>query len=336
MKLKKLKIELTKHCTLACAHCSAFAHPLQNLALPYLRVEQLIKEFTELGGEEITFTGGEPFLYEGLPNLLRLASENRLSTVVFTSGVLKRDKQLISLNAGALSDYSVLPNKAVFSLYDATPDGHELVTKQSGSFQLTIESIEKCPQLGIAVDLHFVLTKRNVDVFPELVKLAEHLHCQTIRILRYVPHGRGKKNRDELQPDYIDMKRFIDLLRTLKPLSGVEMKLGSAFGFIAPDMTSNCTAGVEELVVDAYGNIYPCSAFVNVRVLGQHGNVLQSSLADIWNSSEYLRQVRNVLQQRKQCTTDHNCHPGCIAQKTIVQGFISDNINDPDQIGLLG
>jgi MoaA/NifB/PqqE/SkfB family radical SAM enzyme len=302
---------------------------------PLLRVEQLIDEFSELGGEELTFSGGEPFLFRDLPKLIQLASKKRLSTVVFSSGVLYEKNKLTALSDDTLGNFTILPNKVVFSLYDSTPSGHELITRQPGSYQLTVESIKKCNELGIRVDLHFVPTKLNIDSFPELVRIAEQHQCQTIRILRYVPHGRGKRNRDQLQPDYVDMKRFIDVLRDLKHKSRVELKLGSAFGFIAPDLASNCTAGIEELVVDAHGSIFPCSAFSNFSISGKYENILQSSLSEVWNNSEYLKQVRNALIQRPQYIVDTKKHLGCIAQKTIYQGYITDDIDDPDQVYLL-
>jgi radical SAM protein with 4Fe4S-binding SPASM domain len=332
MRLKKLKVELTKRCTLACSHCSAFANPQNDVALLFPRVEQLLYEFAELSGEEMTFTGGEPFIYNGISKLLQSASNLNIRTVIFSSGIVKNDMNYKSLDSEFFADYAALPNQIVFSLYSASADLHELVTKKPNSFNLTINSIKNCVALGIAVDLHFVPTKQNIDKFPDLVYLAETLGCKKIRILRYVPHGRGKLNKDILQPDFNDMNELISIVRRLKGKTSVMLKLGSAFGFLAPDLTTECAAGVDELVVDAKGNVFPCSALTNVRIEGQHGNILESKLQDVWINSEYLKEIRDVLEERKQCHTEVGCHPGCIAQKTIALGYISDHIMDPDQV----
>lgn len=331
MKLTKLKVELSKQCTLACVHCSAFANPYNKISLPYSRVEHLLYEFAELQGEEVTFSGGEPFIYAGLPALIQTASVLGLRTVAFSSGVVKSEPNFVSLSSSFFSNYPVLPTKIVFSVYSASANEHELITAEPNSFYLTTTSIKQCVDLGIAVDLHYVPTKQNIRSFPSLVRLAENFHCDTIRILRYVPHGRGKLNKDHLQPDAKDMQEFVSMVTRLQEDTCVNLKLGSAFGFMASGLTSECAAGVDELVIDAKGFVYPCSAFVNVSIGGQHGNILDSTLEDIWKYSDYLAQVRRVLDHRKQCTSKTGCHPGCIAQKTISLGYIADHIMDPDQ-----
>lgn len=67
---RKLRIELGLDCPLRCRHCSANAAPGHPLALGTEIVRRLIAEFAAMGGEEITFTGGEPLVNTYLPDFL--------------------------------------------------------------------------------------------------------------------------------------------------------------------------------------------------------------------------------------------------------------------------
>ncbi|OPG16963.1 radical SAM protein [Ferroacidibacillus organovorans] len=337
MELKKLKLEIARRCMLTCTHCSAFATPAARLALPYDRMQQLIYEFADLGGQEITFTGGEPFLYDRLSCLLKSASDLNLETIVFSSGVIRDESgSLTPLSEGFLGRYPVLPDCVVFSLYSSEREGHQRITRQPGSYDMTITSIKTCREMGIEVDLHFVPTKDNINLFGELVGQAKELGSRKIRVLRYVPHGRGGKNADVLQPDFRDLVSLASIVRDLQVDNALEVKMGSAFSVVAPDLTHKCAAAVDEIVIDARGNTYACSAFVNSLPTGNFHNIMEHSLEDVWMKSTALNQVRQVLNARETLHQCESIHAGCIAQKTLIAGRITDSIQDPCQIADVG
>lgn len=334
MELKKLKLEIARRCMLSCTHCSAFATPSARLELPYDRMHRLIREFVDLGGREITFTGGEPFLHDRLSSLLTTASRYGLETVVFSSGVVRGENHTLApLSQEFFRSYPVRPDRVVFSLYSPVPEGHQHITGQANSYDLTIQSMETCRKMGIEIDLHFVPTKGNIHTFSEFVCLAKELGCHKIRVLRYVPHGRGGKHADTLQPDFKDLVTLASIVRDLRLDNTLEVKMGSAFSIVAPDLTHKCAAAVDELVVDARGNTYACSAFVNANVPGDFQTIMKHSLTEVWTKSTELNQVRQVLDARK---TLHDVYTGCIAQKTLVAGRVTDTIQDPCQISAVG
>src|SRR5450759_1855560 len=86
---RKLRIEIGRDCALRCVHCSAYATPGHPLAMPPELAERLVREFAEMGGREVTFTGGEPFVYSSLPVLLKDAKTLGMETAIFTSGIIQ-------------------------------------------------------------------------------------------------------------------------------------------------------------------------------------------------------------------------------------------------------
>ena len=75
--LKEIKIELTNKCSRNCKHCSSNAtNNIGNLkVLDFDDVYRVIKEAKYMGAETIVFTGGEPIIYERLPELVELTSK---------------------------------------------------------------------------------------------------------------------------------------------------------------------------------------------------------------------------------------------------------------------
>jgi radical SAM protein with 4Fe4S-binding SPASM domain len=78
------------------------------------------------------------------------------------------------------------------------------------------------------------------------------------------------------------------------------------------------------LVVEASGDVLPCSAFSGVQVDDPVGNILQHSLKDVWQQSVYLQTVRRALRDQDGCA-------GCLAQKAVASGRIAARLIDPLQ-----
>ena len=111
--LKEIKIELTNKCSRNCKHCSSNAtSSISNLIeLDFEDVSRVIKEAKLMGADTIVFTGGEPLMYDGLPNLVKLTSKLGMKSTLYTFAyrtdeTLNKYKNLINLGL----------NKIIYSL----------------------------------------------------------------------------------------------------------------------------------------------------------------------------------------------------------------------------
>jgi len=66
--LKFLMINITEKCNLTCKHC--YITDKNQIDFPLDKLKKLIQDFYELQGEKVILTGGGPFLYENLEELL--------------------------------------------------------------------------------------------------------------------------------------------------------------------------------------------------------------------------------------------------------------------------
>ena len=125
--LKEIKIELTNKCSRNCMHCSSNAtNNINNLKeLNFEDVCKIIKEAKQIGVQTIVFTGGEPLMYDGLPNLVKLTSKLGMKSTLYTFAyrtdeTLNKYKNLINLGLNKII-YSLansLSNETDISSYD--------------------------------------------------------------------------------------------------------------------------------------------------------------------------------------------------------------------------
>src|ERR1700759_1772757 len=79
---------ITERCQLRCGHCYMGDRLERGLVLPYEKAESIIDYFRRLGGEFITFLGGEPTLHKDLPRMVDRAIEAGYKQVMINSNGL--------------------------------------------------------------------------------------------------------------------------------------------------------------------------------------------------------------------------------------------------------
>src|SRR5699024_6667290 len=116
---KEIKIELTNKCARNCKHCSSNAtNNINNLKeLDFDSVYKIITEAKIMGVETIVFTGGEPLMYDRLPELVELTSKLEMKSTIYTFAyrtdeALNKYRKLIDLGL----------NKIVYSLANSLSD----------------------------------------------------------------------------------------------------------------------------------------------------------------------------------------------------------------------
>jgi radical SAM protein with 4Fe4S-binding SPASM domain len=343
--LEEIKIELTKKCPLSCIHCSSDASFEKLAHLPIDAVLSLIRQAASLNIKSIAFSGGEPLLWPGLADAIKLSKSFRLQTSLYTTGINSSEDGTSEINK--LSEYGL--NRVIFSLYSPDKSRHEGITRKSGSFDKTLNVIRGLNRNNIKIELHFVPLKINYKDLNPLIKLSNTLGISQISILRFVPQGRGimlKKSREMLMLDQtIELRNMILSLRNS---IGGNIRLGSPYNILLLNGNTECIAAQKTLCIGPNGNVYPCDAFKNIEpknigIKDPFNNVLKHSLKTCWEKSEYLDAIRKYLMTPfakpcSDCLYLERCRSGCLAQKVINQQSIKNGniIKRPDPLCLKG
>ena len=148
--LRELWFHTGTACNLACPFCLEGSKPgdgrLDRIKLDDVRA--FIDEAVELGVEQFSFTGGEPFIIKDFVNILHYAADRR-SCLVLTNGthaVLKRLHQIAPLKSR--------PHAIAFRISVDYPDSdrHD-AGRGEGNFELAWRSLKALHDLGFKVSL---------------------------------------------------------------------------------------------------------------------------------------------------------------------------------------
>lgn len=308
-------LELTRKCNLRCKHClNNSGVPLSN-ELQLDEFKKIIKHLADHGTQDIRFTGGEPLMFEGIFELIKLASDNGLYTSIGTNGTLITKKVAKKLKEAGL-------RKAVVSI-DGTRTTHDFI-RGYGNFDKAIEGLNNLKEVGIDVRVNSVLMKSNVK---EVISLAKELDNKNIHIFlrRFIETGRGENLKDNMlsKKDYDYVKE--QLKEELKKKNIIGHYLLDASGIKPrielPFKLEGCKAGQRALAIMADGDVHLCgflysqgvNAIANIRDIKDYNK--------FWNAL----QKHDILKYLREKLEDYNSIPGI--QETYCLAYVQRLIN---------
>jgi len=156
-------IELTNNCDLNCIHCFRTKKPVFNL--PEKLLKELLSQLSVLGTLNVTFTGGEPFLYKGLFESVSYARRKGLNVKISTSGTAIKKTDIRSLK-------SLAPITIQASIYGSTAAIHDAITRTNGSYRKTLSTLKLLSSAGISVKTNMIVMKKNFFQLERAKKMA--------------------------------------------------------------------------------------------------------------------------------------------------------------------
>ncbi len=315
--LKDLKIELTNKCSRNCKHCSSNAtNNIGDLKeLDFKDVLKIINEAKLMGANTIIFTGGEPLMYDKLPELVKLTSKLRMESIIYTFAYrtdenLNKYRELIKLGL----------NKIIYSLADSLSNKEDIsIYNRTEFFDSVFENNNA--RLGF----HYTVSKDSLykleSVVTETIESFKNKsYFDRVSLLRFVPHGKGISDMDLSTEELLAVKNFY-----LNVNDKNKIRLGTPWNILGIKNTP-CIIADEIMIIGFDGIAYPCDSIKYFTKLGISGNIKENSLMEMYNS-EYFTNIRKF-------STDNSCHncsqypickSGCIGQKIIANYTKSDN-----------
>lgn len=149
-RLRELWFHTGTACNLACDFCLEGSKPGDTrLGLVKLHdVEPYIAEALELGVEQFSFTGGEPFLAKDFPKILRLASAH-LPCLVLTNGTEALHRRMHELEALRNSPHAVSFRVSLDHYEESTHD----LGRGEGNFTKALAGLKMLHDRGFAISV---------------------------------------------------------------------------------------------------------------------------------------------------------------------------------------
>ena len=251
-------VETTFRCNLNCVHCyvnePAGSREVRERELPLERLLRLVDEIAEAGCLNLLLTGGEVLCRADFPDLYVHAWRRGLRIVIFTNGTLVTDRV-----ADLLAAYP--PNLVEITLYGATRETYERVTRVPGSFDRCLEGIRRLRERGVRLALKTAILTWNEHEFDAMRALADELGVRFRSDGMLNPRVDCGANRiAELQ---VPPERLVRLERRddrrRQAFDGLMATVGEPQGAtVAPREVYGCGAGLIGFSVDPYGGLHLC------------------------------------------------------------------------------
>ncbi len=291
--INTLQFELSSRCNERCIHCY-IPNSKKNTGfdMPLHKVKSLLDEFSDMGGINVTLSGGEAFLHKDIIEIMRYCREKDLQITILSNLTILKEEHIQVLKEVNVSLIQT-------SLYSMKPEIHDYITTVKGSFEKTKSAIERLVANDIPVQISCPTMKANYKDYKDVLIYAQSLKSKAET--DYLIMARSDLDTDNLAnrlsleevecllKDIIQFDiNYQDYYKKIRPRAD-EIKLNYD-NFINEPL---CGVGYDYCCVTANGDVYPCPGW-QANILG---NVYKQSLKEIWENSEKVKQLREITQK---------------------------------------
>jgi radical SAM protein with 4Fe4S-binding SPASM domain len=317
---------ITNECNLRCKHCYHESYTKDNVSITKLTeiANQLCFALDKWGKKgSFSITGGEPLmnpeLLFQLLDYLETKNVNRID--LLTNGTLLTDDIIDKLKR-----YEKL-RRLQLSLEGLRETNDKI--RGLNSFDKTMEAVDNLKRHGLVVSIMMTIGKHNKD---EIIPLADELAKHNVDVFiidRFIPEGQSSEliswvlSPEEIKVVYSNAYKYFK--RTLNPRFLLYRTL---FCLLNPDdshIGAICSVGNNALTIMPNGDVLPCR-----RLPIKLGNLNDTTLFDIWYTSDFLWEIRNPANLKGKC---NSCEyvPVCRGCRAVAYALKGDYLAEDPQ-----
>ena len=306
-----VQVHPTRRCNLSCAHCYTASGPHERVELPLPLLTDAVDDATRLGYQQLEVSGGEPFLYRGLADLLEAGRQAGMVTSVTTNGML--------LTAERLDQVAPWLDVLAISV-DGPPAHHDLLRRSPTAFEQMQAHLCQVRANGVPFSFRFTLTRYNIHQLDWLARFASDEGAAMVEVHPLTGIGRASIALRGAEPDPFELLAAvveIERLRERHPHLAlrVETTLQSQLlehptAFVG-DPDGPLTDLVPVLIVDDLGGVTPLTHDLDPSYrLGSLLDGRLTDLAEAWQGRT-ARSLAALLTATHADLAGSSDHPAC-------------------------
>lgn len=298
-------LTMTYTCNWRCSFCDI---RLQHFAKPFAEhrtYKKIIDRLVESEVFEMSFYGGECFLYSKILELAEYAKGKGLNIGFVSNGSTIKEHQIPQIIE--------IFDGGSFSLH-GFKDVHDSLVGVKGAHDKVVRVLEKFAEHNFPITICTTVLKTNYTIIREFINfmLSKYPNIHCVYLNNFLPF-RGYQTENRLSVRELHVL-FEDIYFLRKRWPTVNIQLGTVLPFcIIPeqykDLRVSCWTGIAHADINFNGEVKICSESQNIV-----GNLLSESLISIWKNSEILRELYSLQwmpQKCQKCFYKENCLGGC-------------------------
>jgi len=313
--------ELTLRCDLSCTHCGSRAGKKRPRELTLEEAYSVVDELAALGAREVVLIGGEAYLHDGFLEVTARLKERGIAPTLTTGG-----RGVTAELARAMKQAGMV---RVSVSIDGLEQTHDRMRNLRGSYEKALQALRNSREAGITVTANTNLNRWNQGDLEGLYEVLSQEQIVSWQVQLTTPLGRAAdRTQMTLQP--YDLLTIVPRIVELKKRAfsdGILLVPGNNLGYFGPeegvlrslnteaqDHFQGCQAGRFVLGIESDGAVKGCPSLQTASYVG--GNVLRSSISDIWAQAPELgftreRGVEALWGFCRTCPFASTCLGGC-------------------------
>lgn len=303
-------IMVTNRCNLDCCFCAVDRSSVVHDGLSREEFLDLIDRLADWGVRQITFTGGEPLMYEHFFELLEHAHRRGIITGFSTNGILLTEFCVKRLHSTGVDRISVS--------IDGPEKVHDRLRGRRGTYRRAVEGLQRLSRLRERygkpeLRINTIIFEQNLEHLTDMYLLAKR-YGASLNLLPFnfleIARPLRKLQDDVVKGLFVRGENLTALDEKLDELKALKREYG--FLFNQDDFLEhlkhyyrNPTHVNRQCKYGAYHIDFLTNGDVDFCIYGSVGNTREKSPKEIWASARF-NQMRAVMKRCKRCML--NCY----------------------------
>lgn len=178
--------ELTYRCNYRCrfCYCEGRGFPREQGVEEWRRIVRSLREYG--GAKNVTLSGGEPFVYDGFEDVLKMLREEGVPIInVFTNASLLDEKRIEFLAENHAGVYASLSGRNQYSDLTSSSCGYDVV----------LGNLKTCASMKVPVFVSSVLVRDNIEEMESVAEDCFSVGANGIQFGYVMHEGAAARNR---------------------------------------------------------------------------------------------------------------------------------------------
>jgi len=324
-------LEVTLRCDMSCIHCGSSASRQERPnALSFAEWCGVVDQLKKLEVPNLTFSGGEPFLYPRWRDLVLHAIGRGFKVNFISNGYSLKDDDLRFMKQAGVDHIGV-------SL-DGDQATHDRIRRKPGSFARVLGLFALGKRHGLPVYPVTSFNKVNFNVREDILRVVLESGARLWQVQVVNSFGRAGKLRGSLLLEPEQYVQLCDDVLRWQKTHGRRLHVipADSLGYCHPVTDAmlgdcswqGCNAGLYVLGIQADGTVTGCLALQDQAFAA--GNVRERPLSELWEDDEAFAYTRRhdpakLAGACRDCRAAADCKAGCLSMAFSVSGSIYEN-----------